>query len=163
MKKQLLTQAKCTLGIFVIGGAVYNLIEILWRGYTHWSMFLVGGACFQIIGRIHTWFRTWSIARRCFLCSVAITVIEYCSGCLFNLKMKLNVWDYTDMPFNLHGQVCLLYSVLWGGLSLIAQPAYRLFHHKLTTGSFFPVKEKGPVAWLDKDKKAISEPGLRSA
>ena len=151
MKKRILTQTKCTLGIFLIGGTVYNLIEIFWRGYTHWSMFLVGGACFQIIGKIHTWFQKWSLLRRCALCSLAITLVEYCSGCLFNLKMKLNVWDYTDMPFNLHGQVCLLYTVLWGFLSLIAQPAYRFFYNKLKTGTFFPDRKKVPGAWKDQE------------
>lgn len=162
MKKRILTQTKCTLGIFLIGGAIYNLIEIFWRGYTHWSMFIVGGACFQIIGKINTWFRTWSTAGRCALCSVAVTLVEYCSGCLFNLKMKLNVWDYTDMPFNLHGQVCLLYTVLWGFLSLLAQPVYRFCHNKLETGSFFPVQKKLPDTWQG-EKSVTSGNGLRSA
>lgn len=162
MKKRILTQTKCTLGIFLIGGAIYNLIEIFWRGYTHWSMFIVGGACFQIIGKINTWFRTWSTASRCALCSMAVTLVEYCSGCLFNLKMKLDVWDYTDMPFNLHGQVCLLYTVLWGFLSLLAQPVYRFFHNKLETGSFFPVQKKLPDTWQG-EKSVTSGNGLRSA
>ena len=33
---------------------------------------------------------------------------------------------YSALPLNLHGQVCALYAVLWGGLSLIARPVYRL-------------------------------------
>lgn len=79
---------KCALGIFCIGGLAYNAIEILWRGYTHWSMFIVGGACFQIIGRVQNAFRHVSLFRRCVLCSAAITAVEFASGCLFNLHMN---------------------------------------------------------------------------
>ena len=32
--------------LFFIGGALYGLIEILWRGYTHPSMPVLGGLCF---------------------------------------------------------------------------------------------------------------------
>lgn len=116
--------------LFCIGGSAYNLIEILWRGYSHWSMFLVGGTCFHLIGRIGT-----RLHRHHFLligaaCSAAITAVEYISGCLLNLRLKLNVWDYSKMPANLNGQVCLLYSVLWGWLSLLALPVYRRLNKK---------------------------------
>ncbi len=68
-----------------------------------------------------------------------VTAVEYVSGCLFNLRLKLNVWDYSEMPFNLSGQVCLLYTVLWGFLSATAMPLYRFFRRKLETGRFFPL------------------------
>lgn len=97
---------------------------MLWRGYTHWSMFLVGGVCFNAIGLIHS-ISKQCLFVRCALCSFAITAIEFVSGCFFNLKLNMNVWDYSALPFNYKGQVCLLYSVLWGILSIIAIPVYR--------------------------------------
>ena len=121
-------KVRCAVLMFGMGGLMYNLIEILWRGYTHWSMFFVGGACFQIIGKIHTLSKR-NLFQRCALCSAAVTVVEFISGCLVNLRLKLNVWDYSDMLFNIKGQVCLLYSVLWGGLSLIAIPIYKSCRH----------------------------------
>lgn len=128
---------KCAVGLFCIGGILYNLIEILWRGFTHWSMFLVGGGCFHIMGWIHTGCKKLSVFSRCVLCSLAVTAVEFFSGCLFNLKLKLNVWDYKDMPFNIMGQVCLLYTVLWGILSLLAVPVYRFCARKLEEGISF--------------------------
>lgn len=121
---QNLKKLRCTVLLFCIGGALYNIIEILWRGYTHWTMFLVGGACFNLVGRIHTICKRGLFAR-CALCSCVITAVEFISGCLFNLRLKMNVWDYSDMIFNIKGQICLLYSVLWGMLSVIALPVYR--------------------------------------
>ena len=133
-KNKLWPKVKCAVGIFCIGGILYNMIEILWRGYTHWTMFFVGGACFHVMGRIHTGLEKLNTFTRCALCSLAVTAVEFVSGCLFNLKMKLNVWDYSDMPFNIKGQVCLLYTLLWGGLSLIAIPVYRYCRGKLEGG-----------------------------
>lgn len=122
-KKSILKNVRCSILLFLIGGTLYNIIEILWRGYTHWSMFIVGGACFNLIGRIHTLCKRGLFAR-CLLCSVAITFVEFISGCLFNLHLKMNVWSYSGMLLNIKGQVCLLYSVLWGALSVLALPIY---------------------------------------
>jgi uncharacterized membrane protein len=62
---------------------------------------------------------------RCALCALAVTAVEFASGYLLNMRLKMNVWDYSGMMLNIKGQVCLLYSILWGALSLIALPVYR--------------------------------------
>lgn len=121
---------KWFLRIFCIGGGAYNVIEWLWRGYSHWSMFLVGGTCFHLIGVIGKRFRCRGNLITATACSAAITAVEYVSGCILNRRLKLNVWDYSRLPFNVGGQVCLLYSALWGGLSLLALPVYRRISKK---------------------------------
>lgn len=113
----------CLLGL--IGGGAYLLIELLWRGHTHWSMFFVGGTCFLLIGKIHAKAQKWGRGLCCVVSSAAITAVEFVSGCVVNRWLNWNVWDYSFLPLNLLGQVCLLYSVLWGGLSLLAAPLYR--------------------------------------
>lgn len=40
-----------------VGGAIYFLLEIFWRGYSHFSMFLLGGVCFVALGLIMRYFR----------------------------------------------------------------------------------------------------------
>lgn len=119
-----------TVGVFCIGGLLYTLIEIGWRGHSHWSMFLLGGVCFRVIGGIHERLARRSLWLRCGLCAGAVTLLEFLCGCVVNLHWRLNVWDYSRMPLNIKGQVCLLYSALWGVLSLLACPVYRL----VTTG-----------------------------
>lgn len=119
------------LGLFVIGGLAYTAIELLWRRRTHPSMFLVGGACFELMGGIHTRYRRRPLLLRCGVCSLAVTAVEFLSGCVLNRWLKLGVWDYSHMRFNLLGQVCLLYSVLWMLLSIPAAPLYRLCHRRL--------------------------------
>ncbi len=116
--------------LFCIGGGAYNLIEILWRGHSHWSMFLVGGTCFHLIGTIGKRLHRHGPFVIGAACSAAVTAVEYVSGCVLNRRLKLGVWDYSKLPANLNGQVCLLYSALWGGLSLLALPVYRRLNEK---------------------------------
>ncbi len=116
--------------LFCIGGGAYTLLEIVWRGRSHWSMFLVGGACFHLIGSIGTRLHRHSRLLIGTVCSAMVTAVEYVSGCLLNRRLKLNVWDYSHMPANFKGQVCLLYSTLWGGLSLCVVPIYRALNKK---------------------------------
>jgi len=119
-KKQNLCLHLC---LFVMGGLAYNLIELLWRGRTHPSMFLVGGLCFELMGAVHARCRR-SLPTRCGLCALGVTAVELVSGCILNRWLKLGVWDYSNMRFNLLGQVCLLYSVFWLVLSALACPVY---------------------------------------
>jgi uncharacterized membrane protein len=42
------------------------------------------------------------------------------AGIIVNLAFKWGVWDYSQMPYNFMGQICLLYFNLWFLLSLMA-------------------------------------------
>lgn len=107
--------------LFGIGGLLYLLIELLFRGYTHWTMFIVGGLCFVLVGTINE-IMPWhtSLILQCVIGAAIITGIEFISGCIINLWFRWNVWDYSDMPFNLLGQICLPFSLLWIILSAVA-------------------------------------------
>ena len=59
---------------------------------------------------------------RCMLGGIAVTAVEFVFGVIFNLILRKNIWDYSKIPFNLGGQVCLLYTVLWSFLSIVAIP-----------------------------------------
>ena len=39
--------------------------------------------------------------------------IEFSTGCLVNLRLGWNVWDYSNLPFNLFGQVCLPFALMF--------------------------------------------------
>ena len=107
--------------LLVVGGSIYCSIELIQRGRTHWTMFIVGGLCFVACGLINE-ILSWNtpIWYQMLLCTIFITLIEFISGCVINLILHWNVWDYSNQPFNILGQVCLLYSVFWYFLSLVA-------------------------------------------
>ncbi len=108
--------------MFPIGALGYGLIEILWRGYTHISMLLAGGICFITFAKIGEKFKKFSLFTKACLGSVFVTFIELIFGIIFNIILKKGVWDYSKMPFNFKGQICLLYSLFWVVLSLIFIP-----------------------------------------
>ena len=107
--------------LFGIGGFIYALIEIMFRGHTHWTMMILGGVCFIAIGLINE-FLSWDIPliAQGIIGSVAITSLEFITGCIVNLKLGWNVWDYSDVLFNVKGQICLPFSVLWVFISVAA-------------------------------------------
>lgn len=51
---------------------------------------------------------------------IIITVLEFVIGIVFNLLLKENVWDYSNMPFNILGQICVPFSVIWFVISAVA-------------------------------------------
>lgn len=54
--------------------------------------------------------------------STFVTGIEFIFGVVFNIILKKNVWDYSKMPMNIGGQICMPYSCLWVLLSLVCIP-----------------------------------------
>ncbi len=117
--------------MFSFGGIGYGLIEILWRGFTHPSMLTAGGICFVLFGFIGEKLKDTSIFIKAILGSAVVTSIELIFGVIFNVFLKKNVWDYSQMPFNLKGQICLPFSLIWAFLSLIFIPFAVKFKDRL--------------------------------
>lgn len=109
------------LVLFLVGGITYFMIEILWRGYSHLSMFILGGICFVLIGLINEYY-SWELPlwNQMLFATIIITTLEFIFGVILNILLGLSIWDYSNLRFNLLGQISLQYSVLWFFLSLPA-------------------------------------------
>lgn len=107
--------------LITIGGLVYSMIEIIYRGYTHWTMILVGGLAFYLIGCLNEHI-DWCIPiyKQMLIGAIIVTVLEFISGIIVNIILKWHVWDYSDMPFNICGQICLPFSIIWFFISFLA-------------------------------------------
>lgn len=102
---------------FGLGAFIYGAIEVIVRGYTHWTMALTGGAVmalFMLINRS----RDVNILLRCLLGALVITSLEFAVGAVVNLGLGWDVWDYSEKPFNIMGQICPLFTLGWFALSL---------------------------------------------
>ena len=98
---------------FMLGGVGYGLLELIWRGRTHFSMVLTGGACLVAICAVNEKLQGKNIFLRSGICAAAITVAEFAVGMLVNRVFNMSVWDYSGMAGNILGQICPLYSFLW--------------------------------------------------
>ena len=118
MSKLKITTKYLFLG--VIGSIVYMSLEILWRGYTHWTMGVLGGICFICLGLINE-ILSWEtpLVLQMLIGGTIITILEFITGCIVNLWLGWNVWDYSNLPLNLLGQICLPFSILWYFISAI--------------------------------------------
>lgn len=101
-------------------GSFYVALEILFRNKSDRSMFLLGGLCGVLIGLLNEWITNMSIKKQCLISALIVTTLEFITGYIVNIKLGLGVWDYSQMPFNFMGQICLPYSILWYFLSLVA-------------------------------------------
>jgi uncharacterized membrane protein len=119
MQKQLRLVSKY-LFLFCIGGLLYMSIEILYRGYTHWSMGILGGISFVSIGLINE-ILSWDtpLAIQALIGSIMITLYEFITGVILNIWLGLGIWDYSNLSFNILGQICLPFSIIWYFLSIV--------------------------------------------
>lgn len=107
--------------IFWLGGTVYQSLELFWRKKTHPSMFAAGGtAALGIDAVCNGVLAAFPLLVRCIAGGLVITGVEFLFGCIVNLRMGKQVWDYSAYPLQILGQICLHNSVLWCILSLPA-------------------------------------------
>lgn len=108
--------------LFVFGGLVYFGLEVLFRGHSHWTMFVLGGFLFLILGELNEGLLEWDtpLIWQGVLGSAIVTGAELVTGMILNVWLGLGVWDYSGMPFNYKGQICLPFSILWIFVSIAA-------------------------------------------
>jgi len=114
----------------MIGGIGYGLLEIIWRGFTHWSMVLTGGLCLSILTTFFARCKKMSVITKAMCGAGIITAVELVVGIVTNMILKLQVWDYSKLKGNFLGQICPQFTLIWFLLSL-------------------------PIAYLSKNKRSI--------
>lgn len=117
------TYKKSILKYFILGwfgGSTYCSLEVIFRGRSHWSMVVLAFILFLLIGNLNNLF-PWemSLAKQGIIGACMVTVLEFVTGCVVNIWLGWNVWDYSNMPLNILGQVCLPFSLLWILLSIV--------------------------------------------
>lgn len=108
------------LFLWTLGGCIYYGFEILFRGFSHWTMFVLGGIClvfFAVQGKMMHWEEP--LWRQVLRCVIFVTGMEFITGIIVNKWLHMNVWDYSNLPFQIFGQVCLQFAVIFSGLCAV--------------------------------------------
>ena len=113
--------------VFAAGAAAYGLMEVLFRGYTHWTMVLTGGACVLTFYYMLDWIMSVPLPVSALAGAAIITAYEFCVGVLVNMRLGWGVWDYSEMPGNVLGQICPTFSAIWFVLCLVFFAAIKIF------------------------------------
>ncbi len=117
------------IAVFVLGGCAYGLMEILYRGYTHWTMLVTGGACVLTLFYLREWLLAQPLILGALAGAVIITIYELSVGILVNLKLGWQVWDYSAQPGNVLGQICPAFTAIWFVVCLLFLTGVRLLLH----------------------------------
>ena len=116
---------------FAIGAFAYGLIEVIVRGYTHWTMALTGGTVMVLIHLINQT-KGLSLLTRCLLGATVITSLEFGVGMIVNVALGWNVWDYADKPLNVWGQICPRFCLGWFFISIPAFAISRYIEKRIS-------------------------------
>ncbi len=118
--------------LFLLGGFSYYFIEIAVRGYSHYSMVICGGLSFLLIGMMNQVLGFHiSLISQMFLSGVIITVLEFITGLIVNVWLEIGVWDYSQLPYNVMGQICIPYTLLWTAISPVCIFLDDFLRHRL--------------------------------
>lgn len=123
------------------GGSFYVSLEVFWRGRSHWTMFILAAVLFLALGLLNEK-RHWGLLIQMLAGTGIATAAELVAGCIINRWLGWGIWDYSDQPGNLLGQVCPQYAVLWAGMSIIAIVLddvirWRFFHEEKPKYTWF--------------------------
>lgn len=107
--------------LFSIGALSYGMMEIFVRGFSHISMGLLGGMTFTLVALLNNARRIGlSTLSQLLITTAFITLAELVTGVIINLNMHLCIWDYSEMPLNYKGQICVPFVFLWFLMSYFA-------------------------------------------
>lgn len=100
--------------IFIMG-ALYMVLEGLWRGWTNISMLVVGGLCAFFVGKLNEYptFYNLRMWQQCLIGTLITLCVEFISGMTLNVWLGFQIWDYSNTFGNVYGQICLVYGLLW--------------------------------------------------
>ncbi len=66
--------------------------------------------------------------------TIVVTALEWLTGFLLEKLFHSRWWDYSNMPLNLNGYVCLLFSLIWGVACIFI---VKVFHPLIAAGIHF--------------------------
>lgn len=126
------------------GGAMYVLIELLWRGRSTVEMFWLAAICSIFIALLNTIF-TYDVDYlvQVFSCGIFCTIAEYICGMCYN--SDYHIWDYRTLPLSSpDGQINLFFTFAWMGISavgiiLMDYIEWKVFKYRYDTPPYYRV------------------------
>ena len=135
------------LGLFLSCGFIYCMIEILFRGWSHWSMFVLAGFlgvfCVDSVNNVLSFDCDYIVQ---ILISTILCIIgEGISGIILNVWLQLNVWDYSKMAFGtfFFGQCNVIFCAAWaliiGLFAILYCDAYNYYILKIEPCPYYVI------------------------
>jgi uncharacterized membrane protein len=72
-----------------------------------------------LVERVDAVFHSQHLGMKLALCIILCTLLEFLVSLFYEKVFHLRLWDYSKIILNIHGRICLLYSLFWGLLGFI--------------------------------------------
>ena len=102
------------------GGSTYVTLEVFWRARSHWTMFVLAAVVFIMIGLLNEIWAKWNLLIQTLVGTDIATVLEFITGLVVNVILRWDVWDYSNLPGNIMGQICPQFMILWALIVVVA-------------------------------------------
>lgn len=117
--------------LWFFGGTLYFLLEVAYKTATghpehiSWTMLVLSIVLTIPVERCGDGL-PWScpLWLQALACAALVTGVELLAGLVLNVWLGLGVWDYSGIPGNLWGQICLPFSLVWVALCLVSIPVF---------------------------------------
>lgn len=120
------------VGLF--SSTIYGLVEICWRGFTHWTMLVLAFIVGLILSYINNEFLEFDdfYEYQVLFGTVISTIFEYIFGMIFN--QDFSIWDYRGSWGTIHllgDQVNLVFIGAWALICFFGLPMLDFLQWKL--------------------------------
>lgn len=116
----------CVFGL--IAGCIYLIIELAWRGHTHWTMLPLAAVIFVCAGVLDERENPPPVWLQVVIGTGIATSLELAAGVVLNVWLGLGVWDYSGLPGNILGQICPQYTLAWAVLMVVSIRLENIMH-----------------------------------
>lgn len=116
----------CVFGL--VAGCIYLLIELAWRGYTHWTMLPLAAVIFVCAGLLDERPNPPPFWAQVVIGTVIATALELVAGLILNVWLGLGIWDYSHLPGNFLGQICPQFTAAWAVLMIVSIKLENFMH-----------------------------------
>lgn len=117
--------------LWFFGGTLYFLLEVAYKTaighpeHISWTMLVLSIVLTIPVERCGDGL-PWEcpLLLQALACAALVTAVELIAGLVLNVWLNMNVWDYSNLPVNLWGQICLSFSLTWVVLCLAFIPIF---------------------------------------
>ena len=107
-------------------GGVYFFAEVIWKtaqgrpetiSWTMFALAIILAIPMERFGAELQW--EMPLIAQAGISALAVIATEFVAGLILNVALGLGIWDYSNMPGNIMGQVCPQFALLWFVVSII--------------------------------------------
>ena len=142
--------------IFIISGLIYTMLELIWRGHTHWTMFLCAGLCGLVMANINNNLLEFDtdFLKQVIISALCCIGFEFLFGIMFN--RDFSIWDYRGLWGTIHilgDQVNILFFGIWIIISFFSLPFLDWLQWKLELAEkpYYRIGQKYFYPWGRKE------------